>query len=72
MVLLHGERAFVLEFKMARDSEDGDAAAARALAQARERNYAQKYRGLGGSVYLVGLAFGRKERNLLALKTERY
>ncbi|MCY4187689.1 MAG: AAA family ATPase [Bryobacterales bacterium] len=71
MVLLHGERAFVLEFKMARDSEDGDAAAARALVQARERNYAEKYSGLGGSVYLVGLAFGRKERNLLALKTER-
>jgi len=71
MVLLHGGGAFVLELKMTREGEAAEAAAERALAQIRDRGYADKYRGRVGSVHLVGAAFGREERNLLAVKAER-
>lgn len=45
---------------------------ARALAQMRDRGYAEKYRGRGGPIHLVGVIFGREERNLLAVRAERY
>ena len=72
MVLLHGGQVFVLEFKMARDGEDAEAATFRAMTQIRERGYAENCRGCGGPVHLVAAVFGRRERNLLAVRAERY
>ena len=71
MVLRHGGQVFVLEFKMAREGESAEAALARALAQIRARGYADKYRGRGEPVHLVGAVFGRRERNLLAVRAGR-
>ena len=70
MVLLHGGQVFVLEFKMARDGEGADAALARAMAQIRERGYAEKHCDRGEPVHLIGAAFGRERRNLLAVRAE--
>ena len=71
MVLLHGGQVFVLEFKMAGDGQRAERATALALAQIRERGYWEKYRGRGAPIHLVGVAFGRRERNLLAVRAER-
>ncbi len=72
MVVLTGGQVFVLEFKMAEG--DGDAAAEAALeaaiAQMRERGYADKYRNRGEPVHLLGVACGREARNLLAVRAE--
>ena len=71
MVLLHREQVFVLEFKMAEDGEDGDAAMARAMAQIRERGYAEKYRARGEPIHLVGVEFSEATRTLTAFAAAR-
>ena len=60
MVVLTGGQVFVLEFKMA--DGDGDAAAAldAAITQMREQGYADKYRGRGEPVHLIGVVCGRE------------
>ncbi len=70
MVVFRGGQVFVLEFKMAAEGEDGEAALDAALAQIRERGYAEKYRDRGEPIHLVGIAFGREERNLLGVRAE--
>lgn len=71
MVLLHGGQVFVLEFKMAAEGETAEQATERALAQIRDRRYADKYRDRDEPIHFVSAVFGRKERNLLAVKAER-
>ena len=50
MVVLTGGQVFVLEFKMAEGGGDAEAALDAALAQMRERGYADKYRNRGEPV----------------------
>ncbi len=70
MVLRLGGQVFVIEFKVA-ETEDGRAAALdAAMAQMRERGYADKYRDHDGPVHLVGVACGREARNLLDIRAE--
>ncbi len=70
MVVFHGGKVFVLEFKMAAEGEAPEAALDRAMAQMRERGYADKYRDRGEPIHLVAAVFGRERRNLLALRAE--
>ena len=69
MVVLSGGQVFVFEFKMA---EDNDAASAldAALAQIRERGYAEKYRDRGEPIHLIGVACGGEARNVLDIRAE--
>ncbi len=69
-VLLLGGQVFVLEFKMAEGEDDSAAALDAALAQMRERGYAEKYRDHDGPVHLIGVACGREARNLLEVRAE--
>ena len=86
MVLLHGGQVFVMECKMAGESERAEAAVARAMTQMRERGYADRYMADGKPVHLVALVFGHVEssvggargarlasgeRNLIAVRAER-
>ena len=71
MVLLEGGQVFVMEFKMADDGEDAEAALDRAMAQIRARGYADKHLGRGEPVHLVAAVFDRRERTLVALRAER-
>ena len=72
MVLLHGGQVFVLEFKVARGEQAGEAETAhlldKAIQQMRERGYGEKYRHRGEPVHLVGLVFHSEEKNLAAVK----
>ena len=42
-----------------------------ALAQLKERHYADKYRALGQPIHLIGVEFSKDERNLAAFDVER-
>ena len=70
MVVLTGGQVFVLEFKMAEGNGDTEAALDTAIAQMRERSYAEKYRGRGEPIHLVGVVCGREARNLLEIRAE--
>ena len=70
MVVLTGGQVFVLEFKMAEGEDDAAARLDAAVAQMRERGYADKYRDRGEPVHLVGVACGREARNLLEIRAE--
>ena len=71
MVVFHGGKVFVLEFKMAKEGEAPESALDRAMKQMRDRSYADKYRDRGEPIHLVAAVFGREQRNLLALNAER-
>ena len=57
---------YVFEFKSV-----GKEAAGRALAQIKERGYADKYRHLGRPVHLIGVEFSREDRNIAAFEVAR-
>ena len=71
MVVFHRNQVFVLEFKMADGEGEAAAVMDRAMSQLRERGYGEKYRDRGEPIHLVGMVFGRKERNLLGIRHER-
>jgi len=64
-----GDQVFILEFKMAECLDGAEVALDAALAQMRDRGYADRYRGR--AVHLVAVACGREARNLLEVRAER-
>ncbi len=64
MVALTGGQAFVLECKMAEGEGDMNIALDAAIAQWRDRGFAEMHRDRGEPVHLVGAACGREPRNL--------
>ncbi len=65
-----GGHIFVLEFKMAENTAGAETALNTAVAQMRGRGYAEKYRADGKRICLIGVACGRGERNILAIRAE--
>ena len=63
LTVLYNGNVYLFEFKVA----DGKG---RALAQIRERGYADKYRRSGVPVHLIGVEFGREERNIVGFEFE--
>ena len=61
-VRFHGA-VYLFEFKVVESQPDG-----RALAQLRERGYADKYRHLSRPIHLIGVEFSRTERNVSAFE----
>ena len=55
---------YLFEFKVVDSGPEGAA-----LAQLRERGYADKYRHLGQPIHLVAIEFSREARNLVAFET---
>ena len=55
---------YLFEFKVAEMAPPGSA-----LAQLRERRYADKYRAAGEPIHLVGVEFSRASRNITAFET---
>ncbi len=70
MVVLTGGQVFVIEFKVAEGDGDAEAALEAAVAQMRGRGYADRWRRHGEPVHLLGVACGRKARNLLKIRAE--
>ena len=65
MAVLFNANVYVFEFKLVDREPQG-----LALAQIRERGYADRYRDLGWPVHLIGVEFGREERNIVAFSVE--
>ena len=63
MVLRSDGAVYVFEFKSV-----AEAASGAALAQIKERGYAEKYRHLGQPVHLIGVEFSKAERNIAAFE----
>ena len=66
MAVRFGGAVYLFEFKVIETAGDGAA-----LAQLKEKRYADKYRGLGQPIHLVGVEFSRDARNLAAFDVER-
>ena len=58
-------RVYLFEFKVVDRTPEG-----KAVAQLRERGYADKYRHLGQPIHLVGVEFSRETRNVAAFTVE--
>jgi hypothetical protein len=56
---------YLFEFKMVEDEAEG-----RALAQIKEKRYADKYRALDQPIHLIGLEFSKKTRNVVGFEVE--
>ncbi len=65
MAIRAGGRVYLFEFKVVERGREGVA-----LAQLREKGYADKYRHLGRSVHLIGVEFSREERNVVGFDCE--
>ena len=66
MAVLFNSHVYLFEFKVVELASAGAA-----LAQLQERRYADKYRGLGQPIYLIGVEFSKDERNITAFDVER-
>ena len=67
LVFVDEEAIFIFELKVNRD---GKSDAAAALAQIRERGYAEPFRGYGLPLYAIGLAFDPKSHRLVDTAAE--
>ena len=65
MAVLFNANVYVFEFKLVDREPQG-----LALTQIRERGYADRYRDLGWPIHLIGVEFGREERNIVAFSVE--
>ena len=55
---------YLVEFKVVEIAPAGSA-----LAQLRQRRYADKYRATGAPIHLIGVEFSRDTRNITAFET---
>ena len=65
MAVRFNGRVYLFEFKVVDDRPEGTA-----LAQLKEKGYADKYREMGHPVHLIGVEFSREERNIVAFSVE--
>ena len=66
MAVRFGGNVYLFEFKVVEMEPDGAA-----MAQLREKDYAAKYRGGNGEVFLVGVEFSRKTRGVVGFEVGR-
>ena len=66
MAVRFGGNVYLFEFKVAEQATEGAA-----LAQLKERGYADKYRASGERIYLIGVEFSKETRNVTAFEVER-
>ena len=66
MVVRHDGSIYIFEFKLLKDGPAGGA-----LAQIKEKGYADKYRHLDQPIHLIGVEFSQSQRNIAAFEVER-
>ena len=66
MAVRFNDRVYLFEFKVVELASAGAA-----MAQLKERGYADKYRDLGQPIHLIGVEFSKDERNIAAFDVER-
>ena len=63
-VLIEG-RCYLFEFKVVEDKPEG-----KALKQLKEKRYWEKYQGTCGKIWLIGVEFSKRERNIVSFEVE--
>ena len=66
MAVRFNDNVYLFEFKVVEMTPKGAA-----MAQLKDKRYADKYRGLGWPIYLVAVEFSRDARNLTAFEVEQ-
>ena len=66
MAVRFNDQVYLFEFKVVELASAGAA-----MAQLKERRYADKYRALGQPIHLIGVEFSRDERNIAAFDVEQ-
>ena len=66
MAVRFNDNVYLFEFKVVEMEPEGAA-----MAQLKEKRYADKYRALGQPIYLVAVEFSREARNLTAFEVEK-
>ena len=66
MAVLFNNAVWLFEFKVVELVPKGEA-----LAQCHRRGYAEKYRGRGEPIYLIGIEFSRTTRNIVGFEVEK-
>ena len=71
MTVVFNDHVYLFEFKVVKSTSAGAAASpTTALAQLRERGYADKYRASGRPIHLIGVEFSKETRNVAAFAAE--
>jgi hypothetical protein len=65
MAVQFNGQIYLFEFKVVEDAAEG-----KALAQIKEKKYADKYRALNRPIHLIGIEFSKKARNLAGFEVE--
>ena len=66
MAVLFNDNVYLFEFKVVEMASEGAA-----MAQLKEKRYADKYRALGQPIHLIAVEFSKDTRNLVAFDVER-
>ena len=66
MTVVFDDHVYLFEFKVVESTPEGAA-----MAQLRERRYAEKYRGTGRSIHLIAVELSKETRNLAAFEVAR-
>jgi hypothetical protein len=65
MAIKFNGQVYLFEFKVVEEEAEG-----KALAQIKEKGYADKYHSLHQPIHLIGIEFSRKTRNLAGFAVE--
>ncbi|RUM48254.1 MAG: hypothetical protein DSY47_06000 [Hydrogenothermus sp.] len=60
------DKIYIIEFKTVKENEE-----CKALYQIKEKNYCEKYQNQDKEIYLIGICFSEKEKNVINAKWER-
>ena len=58
---------YIIEFKVVEDKEEGVA-----LKQIKEKRYCEKYKGKYSEIYLIGIEFSKKDKNIVGFEWEKF
>ena len=64
--VLNQDSVYIVEFKVVEDKEEG-----MALKQIKERRYYEKYMGKYQEIYLIGIEFSKKDKNIVGFEWEK-
>jgi hypothetical protein len=64
--VLSDDSVYIIEFKVVEDKEEGNA-----LKQIKEKRYYEKYMGKYQEIYLIGIEFSKKDKNIVGFKWEK-
>ena len=61
------DSVYIIEFKVLEDKEEGG----NALKQIKEKKYYEKYIGKYQEIYLIGIEFSKKDKNIVSFDWEK-